>query len=97
MWDKLKKYYNTDDKDLILDELGIDIRLVKPDYIGPPIKVHEDGSFFLPDGTHRKKVTNQFGVYEEYVAFPLSTCETIEELLEWNRWPDAAGDKLIKQ
>lgn len=89
IWDKLKKFYNTDDKDLILDELGIDIRLVKPDYIGPPIKVHDDGSFFLPDGTHRKKVANQFGVYEEYVAFPLGSCKTVEELLEWDRWPNS--------
>lgn len=89
IWDRLKQYFHTESKDEVLDYLNVDIRRVRPDYIGPPIKVLEDGSYLLPDGTHRKKIANQFGSHEEYASFPLASYETVEEMLEWDRWPRA--------
>ena len=89
IWDRLKRHFGTERKDELLDHLGVDIRRARPDYIGPPIRYLEDGSYDLPDGTHRRKVANQFGVHEEYAGFPLSECESVEEILAWDRWPDA--------
>lgn len=89
IWCRLKQLFQTESKDDVLDRLGIDIRRVRPDYVGPPIQFLNDGSYLLPDGTHRKKVTNRFGAHEEYAGFPLNACETVQEILEWDRWPKA--------
>lgn len=89
IWERLKIHFKTPDKDEVLDCLGVDIRRARPDYIGPPIQYLPDGSYLLPDGTHRRKVANNHGSHEEYAGHPLKDCESVDELLSWSRWPNA--------
>ena len=43
-----------------------------------------DGTFIGPWGTHRRRVTNEFGVYEEYARHPLAEAETVDDVLNWD-------------
>ena len=84
MWEKLKNYFSTDSKAVVLENLHVDIRDYRPQYIGSPCKVLEDGSYYEPMGTHRRIVKNKYNAYDEYASFPLSFANTISELEEYN-------------
>ena len=75
------------DKD-VLRLLGVDCRLVAPDYVGPAPHVQPDGSYFDAWGTHRRKVVNDFGTYDEYASYPLAEAQTAAEVETWPGWPD---------
>jgi uroporphyrinogen decarboxylase len=88
IWKKFEQNMHTSDKEAILQRLGVDVREVAPDYIGPAMPVFADGSFLEPKGTHRKIVHNQFGSYEEYASFPLGNAQSEADLDGFN-WPQA--------
>jgi len=86
-WAKLKEYFKTDDEEVVLQNLGIDIRQFQPDYTGEVLTL-DDGSYFDPMGVHRIKVKNRFSEYEEYASAPLGFAKTVEDLERYERWPD---------
>ncbi len=71
----------------ILRLFSIDCRVLRPDYIGPAPERFEDGSFFIPWGSHRRLVSNAFSTYEEYASFPLASAQSAAEVRTWTRWP----------
>jgi uroporphyrinogen decarboxylase len=87
--EKLKKYLNIKNDNELLKRLGVDIRPVFPEYIGP-----KDLFMDLPWersgkdiwGIERKKVTNTFGTYCEITGYPLKNIEDAGEL-ETYPWP----------
>lgn len=89
-WVKLKEYFNVDSKDDLLDLLGVDCRIVSPDYSGPLLEQMDDGSFFNVWGSVRKIVQNDFSKYEEYAAFPLANVQSPSEVESWNKWPESS-------
>jgi uroporphyrinogen decarboxylase len=84
----LKKHFNTQSEEIILEKLHIDIRQYQPDYIGPMIIKQTDGSYYDPMGVHRKPQTNAFCVYEEYASAPLGHIKTIDDFKGYDRWPN---------
>lgn len=84
---KLRAHFGTDSDEDVLRALSVDIRQFQPGYTGPPLKVLEDGSFFAPMGTHRKKVRNEFCEYEEYAGSPLGFVEDVKDF-ERYEWPN---------
>lgn len=86
-WAKLKNHFGTEDEELILQNLGIDVRQFQPDYTGEIVTL-EDGSYYDPMGVHRIKVKNLYSEYEEYASSPLGFAETAEDLEKYDRWPD---------
>lgn len=74
----------------LLNCLSVDIREVRPQYIGPKAEVLPDGTFYSTLGAHLKRVENAFSSYYEYASYPLAGCETPDEVLAYPRWPDAA-------
>ena len=74
----------------LLQLLGVDCRIVEPEYIGPQRPMEADESYFDVFGTHRKRVTNEFSTYDEYASFPLSTAASIAVIESYERWPDAS-------
>ncbi|MBI9044656.1 MAG: hypothetical protein JEZ06_09235 [Anaerolineaceae bacterium] len=84
--EKLKVYLGVEEEEDFLQLLGIDCRLVYPDYIGPELEKLDDGTFYSEWGSHRRKVANDFSVYEEYATFPLANA-TVEEVRNWEKWP----------
>ena len=85
-WQKLYEYFHTDHDEDILEALGIDIRQFQPEYRGRT-KTLPDGSYIDRMGTHRKKVRNEFCVYEEYASSPLGYVDAISDF-ERYVWPD---------
>lgn len=86
-WDKLKNHFHTQDEEIILQKLEVDIRQVQPDYIGPEFRTLEDESFYDAMGVHRRRVKNDFCVYEEYASSPLGYVESVEDFEQYNSWP----------
>ncbi len=73
----------------LLRLLGIDCRIVGPDYVGPLQETFADGTFFTDWGSHRRIVRNEFSSYEEYASYPLDGARTRAEVESWARWPKA--------
>ncbi len=85
--DKLQSTLSLNSMEDVLQLLGIDCRIVSPEYTGPPTESLADGSYYGRFGTHRKKVSNEFSTYEEYASFPLEEAETPKEIETYTRWP----------
>jgi uroporphyrinogen decarboxylase len=71
----------------LLRLLGIDCRVVAPEYIGPALRQFPDGSYTTPWGEHRRRVANSYSTYEEYASYPLSQAQTPAEVEAWPFWP----------
>ncbi len=83
---KLKDYLRVQSDEELLRLLGIDCRMVEPDYIGPSLDVLPDGTFYAMDGTHRKRFSNAFSTYSEYASFPLAGATTKAEVESYPHW-----------
>lgn len=86
-WDKLKQYFHTAEEESVLCALGIDIRQIQPEYIGPAMERLEDGTYYDAMGVHRKPIKNDFCEYEEYASSPLGYVETVEDFKSYDKWP----------
>ena len=71
----------------ILRLFSIDCRVLRPNYIGPVPERFADGTFFIPWGSHRRLVSNEFSTYEEYASFPLAHAQSVSEIETWSKWP----------
>lgn len=85
--DKLKNYLNIKREEELLQLLGIDCRIISPDYVGPEPEKLPDGSYYTDWGSHRRLVRNAFSSYEEYASFPLAEAHSRAEVETWSRWP----------
>jgi uroporphyrinogen decarboxylase len=85
----LKAYLGVESEEELLQLLGVDCRIVTPDYLGPQPQRFPDGSFFTAWGEHRKLVANAFSTYEEYASYPLSEVLSTTEVETWPIWPKA--------
>jgi len=90
----LKKFGIEKENDL-LNRLEVDLRYVKPSYIGSEFKEQPDGSLHrkLPDGTFvdiwgvkRKKVNWGRGSYLEVIESPLRDANNVKEIKNYT-WP----------
>ncbi|MDC7235825.1 MAG: uroporphyrinogen decarboxylase family protein [Spirochaetales bacterium] len=89
-WTRLLDYFHLKCKDELLDLLGIDCRIISPEYIGPVPETLEDGSFYSVLGSIRKAVRNEYSEYEEYAAFPLADAGSVAGVETWNKWPQSS-------
>ncbi len=85
---ELMRTFSIEDEGQLLRMLGIDCRIVNPDYIGPQREILSDGTYYDVFGTHRKKVTNEFSTYDEYASFPLAKMDAPSQIESYSRWPD---------
>jgi uroporphyrinogen decarboxylase len=84
--EKLKKHFRTDSMDVVLEKLGVDLRVVDAPYIGPELRRWEDGRFENYWGSIRKPVRNEAGTYNEAVEFPYAEFKSVEDVEKF-RWP----------
>jgi uroporphyrinogen decarboxylase len=80
IYQKLEKYFGTQNHDEILDRLEIDCRWVNPIYRGPEQKTFEDGSYIGWGGSRLKTVSNKYGAYEDVVKYAIDEAETFEDI-----------------
>lgn len=83
VWQRLRAGLDADDE-TVLRLLGVDCRMVTPRYVGSKARELPDGTFLGPWGTHRRRVANDFSVYEEYASHPLADAETVDDVLSWD-------------
>lgn len=83
----LKVYLGAENEEQVLQLLGVDCRVIAPNYIGPEPQRFADGSYFTPWGDHRKLVSNPYSTYEEYASYPLSDVSSVDEVKSWANWP----------
>jgi len=72
--------------DALLDQLGVDIRYIKPPYTGPALPSFDDGSTMDVWGIRKKPMPNEYGDYAEPVGFPYASWTTLENA-EAFPWP----------
>jgi len=83
IWESLRQALEAEDE-TILRLLGIDCRMITTRYVGSRARELPDGTTICPWGTHRRRVANEFGVYEEYASHPLAAAETVADVLNWD-------------
>ena len=86
VWEMLRAGLAAENDESILRLLGVDCRMVTPRYVGTRARELPDGTFVDAWGTHRRRVRNPFGTYEEYASHPLAGAETVADVLDWD-WP----------
>jgi uroporphyrinogen decarboxylase len=72
----------------VLEELGVDVRVVEAPYIGPELRKWDDGRFENYWGSIRKPVSNEAGSYDEAVELPYAEFKSVQDV-ERFRWPKA--------
>jgi len=84
---KLMNYFKLNDKEKLFEKLGIDIRYVFPEYIGPALRDFPDGSKEDIWKIRRKSVKAGNTVYNEVSYYPLADANSIEDIERFD-WPD---------
>jgi uroporphyrinogen decarboxylase len=89
---KLKKHFSAQSQDDVMDHIGADIRYIEgPRYIGPLLKIHDDGSKDDIWGVPRVTVTvgegDRRGSYKSVTRSPLQGISTIDEARRYDHWP----------
>ncbi len=84
---KLKSFLNAQNEEELLQLLGIDCRIIQPNYVGPRPEEFADGTYYTQWGSHRRVVRNEYSLYEEYASYPLSEAQSRAEVESWPRWP----------
>ncbi|MFH1761760.1 MAG: uroporphyrinogen decarboxylase family protein [bacterium] len=87
---KILEHFNFSSLEEILEKFHVDFRYINgPEYIGPEQKVREDGSAEDIWGVPRVQVDlDSGGGYKEVINFPLQNAKTIEEIKDYDKWPD---------
>lgn len=84
----LREHFNVATNDALLECLGIDLRQVLPDYVGPELKAFDNGAFEDIWGVIKAPVRNEFGAYNESQYLPFAEMTSLEQV-EKHRWPSA--------
>jgi len=85
--ERLRGHLSASNDEEMLRLLGVDCRVVEPDYVGPqPLRL-DDGSFFDVWGAHRRIVSTEYGTYQEHAGFPLAEATSRLEVETWTGWP----------
>ena len=87
MINSLKNYLNARTDGELLRLLGVDCRVVRPQYTGPTPERFSDGTFYTEWGSHRRLFSNEYSTYEEYASFPLANATSVTEVEKWEKWP----------
>ena len=91
---RLQKRYGFESKEALLDHFRVDFHYLEgPRYIGPEPVVHSDGSVEDHFGVPRVRVEvgegEETGVYREVLKAPLEEAKSLDEIRDYDKWPDA--------
>jgi len=86
--ESLCRHFGVASLDDVLDELHVDLRYLRPDYMGREFQETADGGQQDVWGVVRKPVPNPTGVYMEPVHLPWAEMRTVEQV-EAYPWPQA--------
>jgi len=69
-WVRSGSSLGTDDSELILRKLGVDLRHLRQPYVGPSHRAGGDGAWMDEWGVSRRRVEHPGGSYDEIVRHP---------------------------
>jgi uroporphyrinogen decarboxylase len=81
--DHLREHFGAEEDEAVWESLGIDLRSVWPEYVGPPLPTFDDGSWVDWWGIRKRMI----GPFEEVVEPPLAGAQTIADV-EAHPWPN---------
>ena len=84
--DNLRVHFGVEDggdDESVWQALGVDLRSVWPEYVGPPLPTFDDGSWRDWWGLRKRMI----GPFEEVVEPPLADAQTVADV-EAHPWPD---------
>ncbi len=84
---KLCDHFKVNEADDVMEELGIDIRLVEPKYVGPPLEESPEGKVKDIWGVTRQRVEYSEGSYLEMDEYPLDGDISVSDIENYT-WPD---------
>ncbi len=87
----LMQHFHVNSEQELLDIFEVDMQFVFPDSTLPPIEILPDGTWYDHFGTHLRRVKNDFCEYIERLSFPLAHVQNVDELKEYDKWPDATA------
>jgi uroporphyrinogen decarboxylase len=87
MVDKLKVYFRVENYEDLLIKLGVDIRGVHPEYVGPELRRYPDGTWEDFYGIRFKRVDYGSGSYNEVAHYVLDDINDPAEVDKHN-WPN---------
>ena len=103
MFKVLEEYLGQDADTIRRKIFDVDVGLLTPDYIGPPLAAIPDVSYKNIWGVTFKKVSYGRGVYYEAAEYPLANAESVADI-ERHPWPsvdsydyDGMPDKLAER
>jgi len=88
VWAKILLHFGTEDREVVLRRLGVDLRRVRRRYAGPALPRYPDGSWDDVYGIRLKNVEYEAGTYNEVAEYVLDGAETPAEIAA-HRWPSA--------
>mgnify|MGYP000533678897 CR=1 FL=1 len=83
---KLKAHLRCETDEELRRRLGVDVRRVAPEYVGPPLYSDSAGRYADHWGVVRAPVSHGSGSYNEICHYPLADADTIEDL-DRHPWP----------
>jgi uroporphyrinogen decarboxylase len=86
VWEMLRRHFRTDDDEVILRVLSVDLRGVRGRYVGPPLPRYPDGSWEDVYGIRLRRVGYEAGAYDEVARFVLDDAQTPDDIAA-HRWP----------
>ncbi|MGD9126608.1 MAG: uroporphyrinogen decarboxylase family protein [Planctomycetia bacterium] len=92
--EKLMNHYGFTDREQLLQKFDVDFRYIEgPKYIGPEPATHDDGSIEDHWGVPRVLVEIEGAdgtkaSYREVLDFPLRGATSVQELIDYPKWPD---------
>lgn len=89
--EKLMKHFNVNHIENLYDIFNIDLQFVAPDSTLPKPELLPDGSWYDHTGVQYKRVKNDCCEYTECISHPLTFVEDIEDLEQYDKWPDATA------
>jgi uroporphyrinogen decarboxylase len=80
---RLREHFGVEDDEGVWQALGVDLRSVWPNYVGPRLPTFDDGSWVDWWGLRKRMV----GPFEEVIEPPLADAQTVADV-EAHPWPD---------
>lgn len=81
--DRLRQHFGIESDEAVWQALGIDLRSVWPEYVGPELPAFDDGSWMDWWGLRKRMI----GPFEEVVEPPLAQAQSVAGI-EAHPWPD---------
>ena len=80
IWQAVYQHFGTQDPQVVLDALDIDVAWVDPEVNREPTLTDDDGLLIGWGGSRLKKVYNEYGAYDEVIRYATQGAMTPEEI-----------------